>query len=153
MKDWPRRAVSFSCVVCALLVRVQACHMPRLIFIVTACTFSVAVAGAELPVFESIVDYCVSSRWGYSCFRPLSSAAGLDLSNIHLPRALVNAMASLNFARSRLGLSPWLTFSLFLSRAKNAGTLWKDVCSRRSNCGRRLSRARNCERRVRTRAR
>ena len=39
---------------------------------------------------QSLVDYCVSSRWGYTCFRPGSNAL-IDLSGGRLAHAVVRA--------------------------------------------------------------
>ena len=80
-----------SAVPCLSRARSRA-RQVRLRPLVLLATAAAAVASAEQPAFQSLVDYCVSSRWGYSCFRP-SSGAFLDLSGGRLSAGLVRAPA------------------------------------------------------------
>lgn len=56
---------------------------------VALATLALAAGASAMtpPLVDSIVDYCVSSRWGFSCMRP-RPAALLDLSGGRLPAAL-----------------------------------------------------------------
>ena len=67
-----------------------------------------AAATMEKPVVESIIDYCVSSRWGYSCFRP-GARALIDLSGGRLAHAVVRPTPHDRDQQSAvaLGLSAW----------------------------------------------
>ena len=58
-----------------------------LVALVLSAIGSSEACTSEQPVFQSIVDYCISSRWGYSCFRP-SSGALIDLSGGRLAAAM-----------------------------------------------------------------
>ena len=49
-----------------------------------------AACTSESPVVQSIVDYCISSRWGFSCFPPRSGAL-IDLSGGRLAAAMTAA--------------------------------------------------------------
>ena len=65
------------------------------------CSFG-AASSVGPPVAESVVDFCVSSRWGFTCIAPRRSKALLDLSGGRL--ALVGRNIARTGARGTLAV-------------------------------------------------
>jgi hypothetical protein len=85
--SFPQRLHSYLCVrAAAMRTRARRSYANLLVI----CLLPFAEAGTD-SVVNAVVDYCVSSRWGYSCFRP-SSGALIDLSGGRLGAAIVRAL-------------------------------------------------------------
>ena len=67
------------------------------LLVVLSCSTTNALdIGGGMHDMKSLVDYCVSSRWGYSCFRPGGSRALIDLSGGRLAAMTVSANHTAN---------------------------------------------------------